>query len=119
MGQNAIGYCSDAQPMFVQHLTLRKETLIFRLERMVRGGTKDPLVLRGGDDLRMRSTQEIVVSTFGARSPSTVDRSGIIPCFLKFLLNRTDLRGAKLTRVNDWWDHISPARTAPNRALRD
>src|ERR1700736_578543 len=77
---------------------------------MVRGCTKNPLALRRGDDATTSSTEEIVVSDFGARSPSTVDRSGVITCFLKFLLDRLDRRGAKLTRMNDSWDHRPPAQ---------
>src|SRR5271166_2855179 len=75
---------------------------------MVRGCTKNPLLLRRGDDATMFSSEKIVVSDFGARSPSAVDRSGVITGLLKFLLERPDRRGAKLTRVNDSWDHSLP-----------
>src|SRR5258708_20801410 len=69
---------------------------------------------RRGSGTSTRCPEELVVRTVGARAPSTVDRSGIITCLLKFLLNRANLRGAKLIRMSGIWDHISLARPPPN-----
>jgi hypothetical protein len=91
--------------VLVKHLTIRKATLIFGPERIVRGCVKNRLTLQRDNAAARGASKEICISDFGARPPSTVDRPGVITCLLKFLLDRLNRCRVKLSRVNGSWNH--------------